>query len=97
MINRAEITIAPNAQPVPVAEFRNRIQLLERKINVDRSACANDRERARWVSEARQLAAALIATDCKRATAQDWTRRERAIDRATDCVIDWSAPFGQLA
>lgn len=97
MINRTEITIAPNAQPVPVAEFRNRIELLERKINVDRPACINDQERARWVSEARQVAATLIATDCKRATARDWTRRERAIDRATDCVIDWSVRFGQLA
>lgn len=55
MINRTDITIAPNAQPVPVAEFRNRIELLERKINVDRPACINDQsvpvgcpKRDRW-------------------------------------------------
>ncbi len=87
MTNRTEITIAPNAQPVPVAEFRNRISTLERMIRVDLAACVGATERSRWAVSARRIAADLIATDCKRATGDDWTRRERAIDRAATLVI----------
>ena len=86
MTNRNEITIAPNAQPVPVAEFRNRISTLERMIRVDLAACVGAGERSRWAVTAAAVAVDLIRTDCKRATGADWTRRERAIDRACALV-----------
>ena len=80
-------TIAPTAAVVPVREFRQLIAHLERLISVDRSACVDSTEIGRWAELARRVTSRLIATDCKRATADDWKRRERAIDRSTRLVL----------
>jgi hypothetical protein len=90
----------PNeAEIVKIAEFRGRIEHLERKIGNDYHSCVNDAERARWAETTRTLGAELVNTVCKRATDEDMDRRERAIDRSTSLIakvsgtakpeIDW--------
>lgn len=81
-MNPSEITISENPEVVPVREFRNRISLLERLVNVDRHACKGAHEVERWRLTVQRIGSELIATACKRATAQDWQRRERIIDRS---------------
>ena len=71
---------------VPVAEFRQAIEHLERKVRCDYGACVNNDERARWAVCTRIVGAELIGMTCKRATQEDWDRRERAIDRSADLL-----------
>lgn len=82
----AYITLSADPETVPVAVFRGRIAHLEKLINVDRHSCANERERERWARAVRRIGSELIATTCRRATAEDWERRERIIDRSTDLL-----------
>jgi hypothetical protein len=67
---------------VTVAEFRNAIEHLERKINVDYHACQGKAEQADWAWSTRRVGATLIGMTCKRATKDDWMRRERIIDKS---------------
>jgi hypothetical protein len=67
---------------VPVAEFRNAIEHLERKVNVDYHACQGKAELESWVWEARRAGSRLIGMTCKRASKDDWMRRERIIDKS---------------
>jgi hypothetical protein len=79
----SNITISETPETVNVAEFRNRIQHLEQLVHRDRHSCANSAEVERWVRSVQRIGGELIATTCKRATADDWTRRERVIDAST--------------
>lgn len=76
-------TIAYPAEEVSVAEFRQRTSHLERLVNCDFHACSNALERARWAVTATRIGGELIATTCKRAKADDWARRESAIEASS--------------
>ena len=82
-MNLNEYTLGKKNEAVNVAEFRNRIQHLERTIHIDRHACVGSDEKALNVDNARRVGVLLIATTCKRATHDDWERRERIIDLST--------------
>lgn len=79
-------TVSPT-ETVNVAEFRNRIEHLERLVAVDYHACRGVAELVRWAGRARRIGSELIHTTCKRATADDWMRRERAVDRSTFLLL----------
>jgi hypothetical protein len=81
-IDLRNFTIADQAETVPVAEFRNRIEHLHALVSCDYHSAVGENERARWCDSARLIGAELIATTCKRATLRDWEARERAIDRS---------------
>ena len=85
-------TVSPNAKPVKVADFRNAIDHLERLVHVDFVACVGQREREQWVERARRTGRDLISITCKRAKADDWDRRERAIDTSTKMIGRVVAP-----
>lgn len=76
-------TIVYPAEEVSVAEFRQRTSHLERLVNYDFHACSNALERARWAAIATRVGGELIATTCKRAKADDWARRETAIETSS--------------
>lgn len=86
-INMDEFTVAADAETVTVAEFRNRIEHLETIIHTDRHSVVGGKELARWVDRARNVGSELIGTTCKRATAADWLRRERILDRSTTTLV----------
>lgn len=86
-IDMSGYTISETAEVVNVAEFRNRIEYLERLMSVDYHACADQVERTRWVRSAQRFARELTETTCKRATDADWRRRERALDRSATMII----------
>jgi len=86
-IDMSIYTTATPVAAVPVAEFRNRIQHLERLVHADYGACVNAAERANWAASARRIGSELIHTTCRRATVEDWNRRERAIDRSTSLLM----------
>lgn len=87
MMNAAEITMWENPEAVPVREFRNRIEHLERKVHCDRHSCKGAHEIARWIREVQRVACELSRTTCKRATAEDWQRRETALTRSADAIL----------
>ena len=78
-------TIGSPLETVNVAEFRGRIEHLERLAS-DYHSCVDRFERAKWAVIARRIGSELIHTTCKRATTEDWMRRERAIDRSTSLL-----------
>jgi hypothetical protein len=73
-------------ETVNVSEFRNRIEHLERRIHCDYHSARDGAEKRNWRAVTERVGAELIATVCKRATQDDWDRRERAIDRSTDLI-----------
>jgi hypothetical protein len=75
--------ISGTVNTVNVAEFRQQIEHLERLVNCDWHACANDAERADWAFRARKVGSELIHMACKRATVADMDRRERVLDKST--------------
>ncbi len=85
-IDMSIFTIESPFESVAVADFRNRIEHLERLVAVDYHACVGTTERNDWAHRARRVGSTLIHTTCKRATADDWMRRERAIDRSTSLL-----------
>lgn len=70
------------AVTVKVSEFRRVIEHLETKINRDYHSCVGSSERANWAAETSRVIAELTGMVCKRATADDMARRERALDRS---------------
>jgi len=72
---------------VKIADFRDEIDHLFRVCNVDFHACVGVEEKARWVEIARKVAINLSGMTCKRATVQDWDRREAALDRSASLII----------
>lgn len=97
MMNAAEITMWENPETVAVSEFRNRIEHLERKVNCDRHACKGPQEIERWIREAQRVGSELSRTTCKRAKAEDWTRREKAIQRSADAILAAQAKLAKGA
>ena len=85
--NPARHTISDNPTTVPVAEFRSRIDHAVRVVRVDRPACVGAGEVARWVEIAKAVGDAVIDSTCVRATADDWARREAAIDASTTAIF----------
>jgi GTP cyclohydrolase III len=77
---------ASEAVTVKIADFRRAIEHLERKLHVDYHACVGAAERAAWAAQARRVGSELIRLVCKRATADDMDRRERALDRSTALI-----------
>lgn len=71
---------------VKVADFRDEIDHLFRVCNVDFHACVDATEKARWAEIARKVASSLSAMSCKRATVQDWDRREAALERSATLI-----------
>lgn len=90
-IDMSIYTTATPVETVNVAEFRNRIEHLERLVNADFGACVNAAERANWAASARRIGSELIHTTCIRATVADWNRRERIIDRSTTLLMKLEA------
>jgi hypothetical protein len=71
---------------VNVSDFRRAIEHIERIVSVDYHSAHPGAELLAWVERAKQLGSELIGLTCKRATAEDWLRRERAIDRSASLI-----------
>ncbi|MBU1014787.1 MAG: hypothetical protein KKG99_17470 [Bacteroidetes bacterium] len=82
------VTMGDNPETVNVEEFRRRICHLERIIHVDRHACVGPEEKEGNLNIMKRVGSELINTTCKRATEDDWTRRESIIDRSTTFLIN---------
>lgn len=87
-IDLSNFTTLPASETttVPVAEFRQVIEHLERLISCDYHSARGEQELLRWKDRARNVGAELIGLTCKRATLEDWQRRERAIDRSAALI-----------
>lgn len=93
----AEATISESPEVVRVDEFRRRISHLENLVSSGRHSCVGAAERQQWVKSARRIGSELINTTCLRATAEDWRRRERAIDRSTSAIDALDLGIGKVA
>jgi hypothetical protein len=80
-------TVSKNSSAVPVSEFRERIQHLERSYQVDRCSCVGAAEKASHLEIIRRIYGQLLETTCKRAKSEDWIRRERIIDTVAEFII----------
>ncbi len=80
-----ERTISSDATPVPVADFRRLTDRLF-QIVADASWCRSQADFDRLAMSVRAIGSRLIHSTCKRATAEDWLGRERAIDRSADLL-----------
>lgn len=68
---------------VPVAEFRNQVGMLEDQVNLHYHSCVGASERAHWAEMTQRVGRKLLNLHSKRATKQDWDRREKALERST--------------
>ncbi len=82
-------TTGENREVVKVAEFRNRIAHLERIFHADWCACVGEAERNYNLRIMERIGRELIDTTCKRATKQDWERREKIIDSSTSRLCEY--------
>lgn len=71
---------------VNVGEFRGAIEHLERLVHYDYHSAHGPAEKADWLARTKRVGAHLIGLFCKRATADDWMRRERVLDRSTALI-----------
>jgi hypothetical protein len=85
-IDLSRYTLSESLDFVSVAAFRLKMSHLEGIVNIDRHACCGTEEVARWIVSAQRVGAELIRTSCKRATHEDWDRRERIIERSSDTI-----------
>jgi hypothetical protein len=65
-----------------VADYRNAIDHLNRKINVDLQACSGILEVAQWFTITVKVRDALVAAECKTAKPADVVGAERALENS---------------
>ena len=73
---------AASATFVKVAIFRDEIRSLNRTVNVDFNACANESERLKWAGHAARQTKLVVDLRCKRSTPADKLAHVEAIERA---------------
>lgn len=78
-----------------VADFRQAIAHLEDLVNRDYHACVSVSERAKCLELMKRFGGELIGLTCKRATLEDWNRRESAIERSTKLLTKGCAEIGR--
>lgn len=75
-----------------IADYRNKVEHLERVFHVDRHACVGNKEKAYWFERAGRILAEVAPMECPRAKPDDIERKNLIVNKVTTYLEENEQP-----